>query len=473
MKLEGFPSAGFLLSVVSRFNKRNKQGKHWKIPNLVESAISWMAALLLAAYLGYSYLVSIASNCNARNDKGKIYKIPLVTVNRSSQGQHTSQSSAETLKEMQQVFKDITSKKQDQLDASSNQPPSANDPALLLYTDDDLVRIMRSSVPARRLAYLALQQQSWKETQQGQDDNSNSPLLEQLQRIWPRLLQLPSSSSSSINNDTDSKHTWPFQISVIVPAFGEQGTTIQANLQRALDACRQPHKVQLILVDAGHNTDLQKATQFQFDKKNEKLWGNLTRVAYSEGGGRGPTLNHGAHHAQGRILTFLHSDNILPDGWDQQILSAFDTTTNNNNNNKKRIIATAFSFKIDTSPGSQEYPPGLAAAQWLGTIRTRAFGAIYGDSVFSLRAQDFRYLGEYPHQALMEDYELMDLLRQRVAALDDETVAILPSETLISPRRWQTHGVPYVILFNWLCVFLYIQRGWSSEELFQLYYSKT
>ena len=214
-------------------------------------------------------------------------------------------------------------------------------------------------------------------------------------------------------------------------------------------------------------------------------------------------MNFGAKHATGKIITFLHSDNILPDNWDEQIIATLlDVNPECDMKLKlqqqqevsqstpkftgikperklgpsKKAIACAFSFKIDTSKQALDggdYPPGLGAAQWLGTIRTEKFQVLYGDSVLSIPEVYFRYLGGYPEQALMEDYEMMDLLRKRVALSGGiETARILPAETLISPRRWQTKGVTFVTLFNCLCVFLYEHRGWSPEELYRLYYQR-
>ncbi|CAB9503706.1 Inherit from COG: Uncharacterized protein conserved in bacteria (DUF2064) [Seminavis robusta] len=431
-KDKGFPSASFLLGLVSSFKRkpRTSDGEEdhpwwWGIlvRDLLETAISWVVALALACYLGILYLAGTSPATKA------IWRCPLVTTNRNNE------ETPGALDQFQNILKEARHKKE----KSEN-----------VLTDKELLQVMCSSTEARRWASIAMQQYEHK-------DSKDSLLMAQLKRIWPQLLELPAPPQ----NNSKSKH--PFEISVVVPAFGEDGSRIQTNLQRALDASQNPQRLQLVLVDAGRNTHMEQATVFAGGKQQ---WANVKIATYSGGGGRGATLNHGAQHADGRILTFLHSDNLLPEKWDDQILSVLgsdETTTT-------RVIACAFSFRIHTT--NTACPPGMAAAQWLGTIRTKVFHAIYGDSVISMPTTYFSYLGGYPPQApLMEDYELMDLIRKRVAARKDESLCILPSETLVSPRRWQVNGVPYVILFNFLCVFLYEHRGWSSQKLFEFYYS--
>jgi hypothetical protein len=88
----------------------------------------------------------------------------------------------------------------------------------------------------------------------------------------------------------------------------------------------------------------------------------------------------------------------------------------------------------------------------------------------------FDFLGGFPDQCLMEDYELVVLLRKRAALLNvssekyRETVKIVPGKpALCSPRRWQKFGVLYVTFMNSKFVNLYC-GGLGPDELFKLYY---
>ena len=515
----GFPSADVLLSAVSFFRRDQRK----LFPAFVESCLSWLAAIFLATYLGFCYIVSTNGSLrqyllrsflpllsigtttpqqSPKNDIGEIicrhHHVPLTTTTRGDDTsfQEALDSLEVLLGTMQQKRKDVAS--------TTN-----------TSTDDDIIRVdwsadpvgleelMRSSVPARRLASIAMQLElkhihdKHKMGSLSTASNSKTALAlwKQIIVLWPHLLQLPS------NKDIHEKQ-YKFQISLVVPAYAEQGKHIQANLQRAHSSSQNPSQIQLVLVDAGKNTDLEQATVFDTATTNgnghtlHKSWGEIQVIRFTAGGGRGPTLNCGAKHATGKIITFLHSDNILPRNWDEQIITTLFGPNKQPIHSEQQqqqqqlpsttsdTIACALSFKIDTSKKALDggdYPPGLGAAQWLGTIRTERFQVLYGDSVLSMPAAYFRYLGGYPEQALMEDYEVMDLLRKRVAlSLPSaspvknriETVRILPAETLISPRRWQIKGVTFVTLFNCLCVFLYEHRGWSPEELYKLYYQR-
>ena len=479
----GYISAGFLLSVVSFFKKDRRT-----FPVIIERALSWFAAVLLAIYLGCCYVISTRRsilrvwpltlligtvNNQGLDDLESCHHVSLTTTTRGNET-----TFADALDQLEKLLETLYQKK----DVTSDNENEWKDAA-------GLTSLMRSSVEARRLASMAMKLQLRARTENTHGSmmdslsNSQTRLWKQLEKLWPQLLQLPSSTRKD-------DQEYPFQISVVVPAYAEQGKNMQANLQRALTSSQHPSRIQLVVVDAGKNTDMGQATVFEKGDPR-KTWGDIQLVSFTAGGGRGPTLNFGAQHATGKIITFLHSDNILPDEWDEQITSTFnghpDKESPSSNNTERIVegptpkpIACAFSFKINASKkalNGGEYPPGLAAAQWLGTVRTERFHVLYGDSVLSMPAAYFRYIGGYPDQALMEDYEVMDLLRKRVTLSssclsNNETVCILPSETLISPRRWQVNGVPYVILFNCLCVFLYEHRGWSPEELYKFYYQR-
>jgi hypothetical protein len=207
-------------------------------------------------------------------------------------------------------------------------------------------------------------------------------------------------------------------------------------------------------------------------------WGDLRVVAFANGGGRGPCLNFGAREATGRLYTFCHSDTMLPLGWDAKIINAltkkhFDGTT--------RANSCAFSFGIDTSEvglNGGPYPPGIKAVELTANMRTHMYSLPYGDQVISVPAVVFDYVGGFPDQCLMEDYELVSLLRRRSALLPkfgikemERIIIIGGAPALCSPRRWQKFGVLYVTYMNSKFVNLYAS-GLSPDDMFQLYYSR-
>ena len=414
-------SAERLLSIVTFFRK----DKH-NFPWLVETTLSWLSATVLGGYLGLRYMISTQRWIS--QSKASILNVPLSTLERSQES-----NAEDGLIEFRKAVEAI---RQNKMDSD--------------FADEELLKLMRSSLETRQLASMAMRK--LRSSAQDLGDEANAQL-EQLKRIWAGLLVLPPQAE-----------TYPYEISLIVPAYGEKGSNIQSNLQRGLSSCQNASKVEVILVDAGRNTDLDTALQ---RSAGDKSWGDIKLVSYEGGGGRGPTLNHGAKHSSGRILTFLHSDNVLPENWDKDVARTFTP----GDNRDAMTIACAFSFKIHSFKGGAP-APGIAAAQWLGTLRTRRFHTLYGDSVLSIPASTFDYIGGYPSQALMEDYEMMDLLRKRVAYFQEEHLCIHDSETLISARRWEQFGVTYVTLFNFLCVFLYENRGWSPQDLYNFYYQR-
>lgn len=77
----------------------------------------------------------------------------------------------------------------------------------------------------------------------------------------------------------------------------------------------------------------------------------------------------------------------------------------------------------------------------------------------------------------MEDYELVSLLRQRVAVGShygiSEALEIIPgAPALCSPRRWQKYGVFFVTWTNSSLVNLYA-RGVVPERIYELYYGQS
>lgn len=252
-------------------------------------------------------------------------------------------------------------------------------------------------------------------------------------------------------------------------------------------------------------------------------WGALhvvTLPANGGKGGRGRALNVGMDHAlacsRTPVLTFLHADTLVPVGWDVRIADALllpkKTSGNNCNSGPRRPYfpqACAFTMGIEGVTGGQStlsysapsqaaasspaaaaspppLPPGLRGAEWLGVLRCHC-GLPYGDSVLSFRTTTLEYIGGFPEQPLMEDYELMDWLRVRSYLLSGpspsaslspspsndycgEKVVLLPDRIQCSPRRWKAHGVAYTSLVNAICIYRYRTLGVPAEDLFEFYY---
>jgi len=326
----------------------------------------------------------------------------------------------------------------------------------------------------------------------------NLPGLHKLARLWPQLLEIPSFSTS-----THQEIPYKYDISCIIPTYCESGILLCKRLERALHVCKNPNSVEIIIVNAGGGTDdfdqrilhLQylhnkKKKDNQYQRESENQWGHVSILPFTKkGGGRGPCLNYGASVAQGRIVTFCHSDTTLPSAWDVKICQALlpspkssSSLQDSSTDTRIQSNACAFSFGIDTSfegLNGSYYPPGIKAVERTANIRTHLYSLPYGDQVISFTKIVFDYLGGFPDQCLMEDYEFVALLRKRALLLPKlgthlqrEKLCIIGGEpALCSPRRWQRFGVLYVTFMNSYLVNKYA-GGMDPDELYRKYYGQ-
>ena len=330
--------------------------------------------------------------------------------------------------------------------------------------------------------------------------------------IWTDLLRLPSSTIPTTNITTGTTYT--YTITLIIPLYQECGTNvIETTLRVAWQHCRHPKGIQIILVDAGqcrnvstihdyiqqHKRQQQQQQQQQQDRPKDQNdqsnepplpptqqqqqqqqhnWGDIQYVEYKGGGGRGPCQNYGAQWAQGRYLTFLHSDTLIPYHWDIKIQTALECSRTSRHGTTVVTHACSFSVGHNVSKEGLEttmrYPYGIRSILLLGNIRAWLFRLPYGDHILSFHTNHFHFIGGFPHQPIMEDYAIMDLLRQRAAVVPQvETLRIIPPPTgLCSVRRWQKYGVVYVTLVNALIVHRYAYGGWTADDVFSYYYQR-
>jgi hypothetical protein len=289
------------------------------------------------------------------------------------------------------------------------------------------------------------------------------------------------------------------RISLILPAFRESGSHLLTKLTKALEMSQDPNEVEVIIVDAGGCNDLGGllclAGRDTVNSDDNHYWGRISIFSHVSGGGRGPCLNFGASVATGRILTFCHSDTMLPRHWDRRIVNTLEFDVKHSTEPRmsdRRANSCAFSFGIDTSReglstpfekvNTLYYPPGVKAVEFSANLRTHLYSLPYGDQVLSLHACVFHFLGGFPDQCLMEDYELVSLLRHRAALFSSpsdssgnserEKLAIITGEpALCSPRRWQKFGVLYVTYMNSTFVNLYAGASkMGPDNLYRRYY---
>jgi hypothetical protein len=333
---------------------------------------------------------------------------------------------------------------------------------------DDKCQFLRTNEAARRLTSLIMvqrcrRQNLWQEfltrVQTKQDDSyaDSESLLSFLESAWSKIVPLPREEERGLEY-------YRYDISVIIPLYKEDGMDVFARFERLVETADDPKMIEFIIVNAGGCIGITEAKEMlqAYGNKNEI---SLKIMDFTDGGGRGPCLNYGTRSACGRILTFLHADTRLPEHWDAAIRKGLS-------NDSSTTVATfcVFSFAIDRNPilslknDKKEWylPPGLNAIECTANLRCRMFQLPYGDQCLSLPRYVFDYVGGYPDQCLMEDYELVRVLRQRCrisstscAGMVIEKFKILPLQCYCSPRRWQSFGVLYVTFTNSRIVQLY------------------
>eukprot|EP00980_Cylindrotheca_fusiformis_P030050 scaffold24265_cov117-Cylindrotheca_fusiformis.AAC.1 len=431
--------------------KKNRERQVWiggpgsKLPFILESFLAWVFAISCLGVALYHYARQILFGTSTNF-------LPLTTHSRREILSKT------TVQRYHQLTKLL-----ERIDKGKN--------SVTEWTDDELIKLVRSNTLVRRLVSLVMVKIHHKATT---TEEMELDLVSSLTRIWPRLVELPKEENRS----------YAYDISIFVPAYREDGKDLQTKLQEAHDMANQSLTMELIVVH-GHCTNMDDWIN-NSSKKNETDFVKFAKVTCvpDEGGGRGPCLNQGAAMAQGRILTFLHADTRLSKDWNLAIGQAFSTSTDNKNN-EKTVLACAFSFAIDTSSSCLQssssssscyFPPGIRAIERTANWRSHWFDLPYGDQCLSVPEYVFNYVGGYPHQCLMEDYELIRLLRQRrVSPFSSsnnrrEVLTILDLPAHCHVRRWQRFGVLYVTYFNSKLVNLYSQEKMTAEELFRLYY---
>ncbi|KAL7533294.1 hypothetical protein ACHAWF_004444 [Thalassiosira exigua] len=381
--------------------------------------------------------------------------------------------------------------------------------------DAALVRALRGDGVCRRLASLSMRPYDDPSTgcttsllRQYPDD----PLLRRMARLWRHLLALPTLEEAKryrrlpltgvqpLVASAEVEGHCPYRISLVLPAYREDGGEVRHRLAGALEAAENPSDVEVVIVDAGGCRGLDMllspsgSAQGHSDGRRSggRHWGRLAVYRFTSGGGRGPCLNFGASVSTGRILTFCHSDTTLPRHWDAKIVATLERGGLDGDRSSSRVNSCAFSFGVDVEGLASEHEPctavcrlpGIGSLEAAVNVRSRLFSLPYGDQAPSLHARVFDFLGGFPDQCLMEDFELTSLLRRREAlfrppsdapgGVAREKVAIVPGPpALCSPRRWQKFGVFHVSYMNTRFVNLYSgPRRMGPDELFTLYYGK-
>lgn len=208
-------------------------------------------------------------------------------------------------------------------------------------------------------------------------------------------------------------------LSIIVPCLNE-ASTIEATLA-ALQPMRA-RNVEVVVVDGGSS-----------DRTAELAHAHCDAVLHAPRG-RARQMNHGARHASGDVLLFLHADTRLPLGADQLVLAALQRT---------RRIWGRFDVAI---AGRHWLLPVIAT---LMNVRSRATGIATGDQALFVTRTGFQHAGGFADVPLMEDIDLST----RLCAISRP--ACLREKVVTAGRRWEAAGVFRTIFLMWRLRFAY------------------
>lgn len=220
------------------------------------------------------------------------------------------------------------------------------------------------------------------------------------------------------------------KISVIVPVLDEEKT-----VATTLETLTRLAPYEIIVVDGG-STDRTTQICRQFDAKT---------MASSRG--RARQMNHGASHASGEVLLFLHADTRLPDSAFRDITTALSDV---------RYLGGRFDIELE----GEHWMLKVIGA--MINYRSRLTRVCTGDQAIFVRRSVFERIGGYPDIPLMEDIAFCRTLRRL------GEIACLKSRVVTSARRWEMDGVWRTILKMWILKLLYL-AGVSPDRLKQYY----
>lgn len=226
----------------------------------------------------------------------------------------------------------------------------------------------------------------------------------------------------------------PCDISVIIPVFHEQAK-INETLESLL-AGRFDGTWEIIVVDGDpEHTTLKAIPDDRVLKAASKK-------------GRGKQMNQGALLAGGEIVLFLHADTEIPPDGLARICSVM---------RQSKYVGGSFDLGI----GSHKLRFRLI--ERIASLRSRITRIPYGDQAIFLRREYFLGIGGFLELPLMEDVELMRRIKH-----SGGKICILSERVMTSARRWETEGVVYCTLRNWVLTLFYL-CGVSPERLARFY----
>jgi rSAM/selenodomain-associated transferase 2 len=208
------------------------------------------------------------------------------------------------------------------------------------------------------------------------------------------------------------------RLSIVIPALNEA-----PHIARAVASAWQSGADEVIVVDGGS------------DDGTLAVLAGLECTLLTAPRGRAAQQNAGATVATGDVILFLHADNHLAAGdVARQIAGSFSDPRRLHGSLRQQIDAPGIRYRL---------------IEWGNALRVRWLGMPYGDQAIFVRRDALWRAGGFPDEPLLEDLILMRRLRKHAWP------ALLAGPVVVSPRRWQKHGVLGQTLRNWCLVARY------------------
>jgi rSAM/selenodomain-associated transferase 2 len=232
-----------------------------------------------------------------------------------------------------------------------------------------------------------------------------------------------------------SQNNSRIHVAVIIPVVNEA-----ASISSAIASATIAGADEIIVVDGGSTDGTLNVVRA------------LDCVLLSSLPGRAVQQDNGAKQAGADVMLFLHADCCLG----QNSISEIRQFAQTRKDEQDLPLFGAFQQRINAA--------GLCyrLLEFGDCLRTRCFGLAYGDQGIFISRQLYDQIGGFPNIPLMEDVVLSQAARKYCWP------RLLKSRLIVSPRRWQTHGIVRQTLRNWTLLWRYF-LGADPETLAKHY----
>jgi glycosyltransferase involved in cell wall biosynthesis len=174
------------------------------------------------------------------------------------------------------------------------------------------------------------------------------------------------------------------------------------------------------------------------------------KIIHKQNIGRGFMLAEGIAHSKGDIILFLHSDSILPEGWDEEIRRIMSNESN---------IGGGFDLKFDYQ---STY---LNLALKILTYRIKKSKILSGDRALFVRSSLIKDNIKIFNIPIMEDIELSKLMKE------NGRVELSNKFVITSAYAFKKYGILRQTIRIFFCYFWY-KVGGNIQDIYNFYYSK-